>query len=152
MKKKIIIIALIIAVVGSGVVYVTYDYKRTHYADGMAEIADRLDKATSEYVSLQDGNNDLVSKLAGADASQQKGILKAQSEKYGIKLKDLSDKQLEKLKEKNEKIKTEISYIQEKLDDLEFGSWKYRRLTNKYYDLIEKQNEYQCLIDYNELY
>jgi hypothetical protein len=149
MKKKIIIIALIVVIGGAGITYSAYSsYRRTNYASGMSEAADRLGNAVDKYVSSRD---DTAAKLYGADTTKQKGILRAQAEQHGIKLKDLSDRQLEKLKKKNEKLIEETYYIGEKLNNTEIGTKEHDKLFDKYCKLVEKQNEYQCQIDYNEI-
>lgn len=150
MKKIIITLCIIAVVVGiAGGSYYLYrkDYTSRNYAKGMSEAADSLGSAVGAYTSP---SSDLVSDLASGDPAKQRAAYRAEAEKHGIKLKDLSEKELEKLKEKNEKLQEDIYYIQIKMKDAEFGSSKYNRLQDKYYKLLEKQNEYQLQINYNE--
>ncbi len=148
MKKIIIIVALIIAVGGSILGYCKIEYDRTYYADGMLEAADRLGEATDNYIS---SGETVTNELAGADTTKIKDYMRTQAEQKGIKLKELSDKELQKMKEKNEDIKQDIYDISEQMNSEEVGSRKYKSLQKKYYSLLEKQNEYEIQISYNEL-
>lgn len=148
MKKIIIAVSIAVVVVGSILGYCKIEYDRTHYADDLLEATDRLGEATDNYISSREA---AASELSGASTDEIKNYLRTQAEQNGIKLKELSDKDLQKLKKKNEDIKEEIYDIYEQMKSEEFGSRKYNSLQNKYNSLLKKQNEYEIQISYNEL-
>ena len=148
--KKIIITGAIICVlaVGGGLAAnFAIEYNRTNYAKEASEAAARLEDALNNYKTKEEIQSD----LAGASTAEVKEYMRTNAASLGVKLKDLSKKELEKLKEKNEKLKTEMQELEVQIKAEELGSDKFDQLMEKYHEIEYEQTECELQINYNEL-
>lgn len=158
MKKKIIVfgvLIVIVAIFASGYyIHQHNEYERLHYAEGMSEAAARASRAADNLQALNemDTNNALVNDIVYGNEATQKSIIEAQAKEQGIKLKVLSPKKLQKLKDKNKQLKEEAEAISKELDNLTLEAKERANLLEKYTKKIVEYTNNDLILKYNETY
>lgn len=145
MKRKIIIAAVVIAIIVGGVIALEryYDYKNYHWADDMLEQSQQLNELTA-------GNDELSEIIATCDIEKRKALLRSYADEHNIKIKELSDDKLKKYKTKSDKLQEDIYYLDRQIEKVGRADPSFDELAEKRQQLVVEKTEYDVLIAYNE--